>query len=127
MDYFVYLLKKSIIRTVVTIVLLMVLWGTLYSLTDAATVSGYFWCGVAVCSLNTVLINLKKGKFENLISVNSLWIIFAGVVLVLYHAGFYAAAVFTAAAIMASPFFGASVFESIVGLTLLIMLAKMMN
>ncbi len=125
MVYFYSLLKKSLKSAVVTIVLILVLWGILYNLTDFTTVSNYFWTGVAVCVLNTLISNLRKRKIDNIIRVQSSWIVMAGLVLMLYHAGFEAAAVFTAAAILASPFFGMTIYEGIVGFTLLVTLAKL--
>lgn len=127
MVYFYNLLKKSLKSAVVTTVLILVLWGALYHLTDCATIETYFFTGVGVCAFNTVVCNYKKRKMENLLKVQSSWVIMAGLVLLLYHAGFEAAAVFTAAAVLASPFFGATMYEGFVGLTLLINLAKLMS
>ncbi|MBQ8480997.1 MAG: hypothetical protein IJ532_00485 [Alphaproteobacteria bacterium] len=124
MEYFINLLRKALKSMLITTVLVLTLWITLYNLTDFNTVSNYFWMGVAVCSANTVLSNLRSHKFENLFQVQGSWVVMAGLVLVLYHAGFEAAAVFTAAAILASPFFGATVYEGIVGFTLLVTLAN---
>ncbi len=102
--------------------LILVLWGTLYNLTDLATVTKYFWIGVAVCMLNTIVRNFKL-KSKSVIHVSARWIVMAGLVLVLHHAGFEVAAVFTASVFLASPFFGATVCEGIVGFTLLVILA----
>jgi len=117
------LLKKAFKSLVVSICLIALLWGLLYHLTDWSAVITYLEIGVAVCFLNTLISNLQKRKVEQIIYVSSGWIIMAGVVLVLYHTGFIAAAVFAAAVFLASPFFGASVYEGIVGLSLLITLA----
>lgn len=119
--------RKTLKSMIVTTVLIAVLWSLLYSLTDFATVLTYFWVGVAVHIINSLIYNLKNRgpKFE--IIVRGHWTVMAGVVLVLYHAGFEAAAVFAAAAILVSPFFWATVYESIVGATLLMMLAKLMT
>ena len=127
MVYFYNLLKKSLKSAVVATVLILVLWGALYHLTDWATIDTYFFTGVGVCAFNTVVCNYQKRKMENLLKVQSSWVIMAGLVLLLYHAGFEASAVFTAAAILASPFFGATMYEGFVGLTLLINLAMLMS
>ena len=127
MEYFVNLLKKAVKSMVVTTILILVLWGTLWHLTDFATIEAYFFTGVGVCALNTVILNCQKHKTESLLQVQSSWIIMAGVVFVLYHAGFEAAAVFVAAAILVSPLFWASIYEGIVGLTLLINLILLMS
>ena len=124
MDYLAHLLRKAIKSLIVTTILILILWGALYKLTDFGAVATYFGIGVAVCLLNTVIANLRKRKMENVLRVQGSWVVMAGVVLLLYHAGFIAAAVFVAAVILASPFFGATVYEGIVGLTLLITLAK---
>lgn len=126
MEYFVNLLKKAAKSLIVTTVAIVVLWGALWHLTDFATVAGYFGIGVAVCVLNTWLLNFKKRKVENIFRVQGSWVIMAGAVLVLYYAGFEAAAILVAAAILASPFFWASIYEGIVGLSLLLVLAKLM-
>ena len=110
----------------ISTVLILLLWGLLYHLTDFETVTNYFWTGVAVCSANTLLSNLRKRRIENLFHVSGYWIIMAGAVLVLYHAGFTVAAVFVAAAVLVSPLFWASIYEGIVGLTLLIVLGMQM-
>jgi len=127
MEYFVNLLKKAARSLVVTTLLILVLWGTLWHLTDLTTVETYIFMGMAVCAFNTVVCNCKNHQEKNLLKVQSSWVIMAGLVLVLYHAGFEAAAVFAAAAIFASPFFGATIYEGIVGLTLLINLARLMS
>lgn len=125
MEFFIYLFKRALKSTIITIILIVALWITLYELTDFDTVKNYFWTGLAVCAANTMIANLRKHRIENLLQIQGVWIIMAGVVLVLYHAGFVAAAVFTAASFFALPFFGATVYEGIVGLTLLITLARM--
>lgn len=116
------MLKKAVRSTVITVVLILMLWGILYHLTDFKTVESYFWTGVGVCVLNTFFYNLRKHEIENLFQVQLNWVVMAGVVLVLYHAGFMPAAVFVAAAILVSPLFWATMYEGIVGLTLLITL-----
>ena len=123
MEYLINLLKKSLKSLVVTTILIFVLWGMLYSLTDWATVGKYVGIGVVVCIFNTFLANLKKRKVEKIFQVQGMWVIMAGVVLLLFHAGFDAAAVLVAAAIFVSPFFWATVYEGIVGLSLLITIA----
>ena len=127
MEYFICLIKKLIKSAIISIVLIVLLWGTLYNLTDLVTISGYFVTGVSVCVVNTMIANLRKRKIENIFHVSLSWVIMAGLVLVLDHAGFEAAAVCTAAAILASPFFGMSLYEGIVGFTLLVTLAKLMS
>ena len=122
MEYFIRLIKNSIKSAMVETLLILALWGTLYNLTGLATVTKYFWIGVAVCVLNTVIRNFKL-KSKSVIHVSALWVVMAGLVLVLHHAGFEAAAVFTASVFLASPFFGATVCEGIVGFTLLVILA----
>ena len=124
MEYLIHLFKKALKSAIITIFLIAVTWITLYELTDFDTVKNYFWTGLAVCAANTMIANLRKHRIENLLQLQGNWIVMAGVVLVLYHAGFVAAAVFSAAAIFALPFFGATVYEGIVGLSLLITLAR---
>lgn len=126
MEYFVNLLKKAARSLVVTTILILVLWGTLWHLTDLATVENYCFIGIGVCAFNTVVCNYKNRKEKNLLKVQSSWVIMAGLVLVLYHAGFEAAAVFAAAAILVSPLFWATIYEGFVGLTLLIQLMILM-
>ena len=126
MEYFINSLKKAAKSMLISTVLILFLWGLLYHLTDFETVTNYFWTGVAVCSANTLLSNLRKRRIENLFHVSGYWIIMAGAVLVLYHAGFTVAAVFVAAAVLVSPLFWASIYEGIVGLTLLIVLGMQM-
>ena len=126
MEYIVNMLKKAVKSWVMAIIVILMLWETLYKLTDAETVSNYFWTGVAICSLNTIIINLRKNKIKNVFYCSASWIVMAGLVLVLYHAGFTAAAVFVAAAIFVSPFLWATLYEGIVGLSLLIVLAMQM-
>lgn len=125
MEYFINLLKKSLKSMVIATILILVLWVSLYNLTDFETVATYFLIGVAVCVFNTWIDNLRKRKIKNILHVRSSWIIMAGMVLVLHHAGFTAAAVVTAAVIFAIPFFGATICEGIVGLTLLVTLARL--
>ena len=127
MEYFVNLLKKAVKSMAVTTLLILLLWGLLWHLTDFATVENYFFTGIGVCAFNTVICNYKKRKVENLLLVQSHWIVMAGIVLVLYHAGFDVAAVFAAAVILASPLFWATIYEGFVGLTLLINLAMLMS
>ncbi len=126
MEYFVNMLKKAAKSALIVNALILTLWGTLYALTDLETVVDYFWIGFVVCLLNSLIIYLRRTKTKIIFHVQSSWLIMAGVVLVLYHAGFAAAAVVVAAAILASPFFWASIYEGIVGLSLLLMLAKLM-
>lgn len=121
MNYLFYQLRRALQSMVITILLIAVLWSLLYHLTDARTVSNYFWCGLAVCSANTIIANIRTRKID-LIRVCGSWVVMAGVVLVLYHGGFVAAAVLAAGAFFASPFFGATLYEGFVGLTLLIQL-----
>ena len=128
MSYFTYLFKKIVKSMVIMTALILLLWITLYKLTDFKTISDYFFIGIAVCLFNTWIMNFQKRKFSgrkvgNIIHVSSLWIVMAGIVLVLYHAGFESAAVFAAAVFFASPFLGATLYEGIVGLSLLISLA----
>lgn len=125
MEYFKNLFRKAAQSFVISTVLIVFLWGTLYYLTDFSTIADYFFIGLLVCVLNTLISNLSKPK-KNVLYVQSSWIIMAGAVLVLYHTGFDAAAVLLAAAIFVSPFFWASLAEGIVGLSLLITLAWMM-
>ena len=126
MEYFINSLKKAVKSMFITTAMILLLWGVLYHLTDFETITNYFWIGVAVCSINTVISNLRKRRIENILHVSGYWIIMAGIVLVLHHAGFTAAAVFAAAAVLVSPFFWASLYEGIVGLTLLIVLGMQM-
>lgn len=126
MKHFINLLKKAIKSVVIITILIAVLWGTLYHLTDFDTVVRYLGIGAAVCAINTVIYNFRQHKITSLFYVKGLWVIMAGVVLVLYYAGFEAASVFVAAAILASPFFGATISEGLVGLTLLITLAHIL-
>ena len=123
LESFIMAFKKMVKSMVGLALLIVALWGTLYHLTDDVTVFRYLLAGAAVCALNTWIINLSKHKMENVFSIRSGWVIVAGLVLLLYHAGFAAAAVFVAAVMMASPFFWATVCEGIVGLSLLIALA----
>lgn len=125
MEYFINLLKKSLKSAVVTTILILVLWVTLYNLTNFETVAVYLGIGVAVCVFNTWVDNLRKRKIVKILQVRSSWIVMAGAVLVLHYAGFTAAAVVTAAAIFAMPFFGATIYEGVVGLTLLVTLARL--
>ena len=127
MEYFLKLFKDSCKAMVVMTLLAVVLWSALYHLTNFAMVATYFGIGVGVCLLNCVIAFIRQRDTENkpVISVN--WIIMAGVVLVLYHLGFVPAAVFAAAVIFVSPFFGKSLYEGIVGLSLLLTLAWQMR
>jgi phosphatidylserine synthase len=124
MHYFIYLIKKATRAMIISTALSVVAWGVLYHLTNWETIVSYFWTGVAVCAGNTLVDNLRARKMKNVLHVQANWVIMAGVVLVLYHAGFTAAAVFGAAAILASPFFGATIYEAFVGFTLLVTLAR---
>ena len=123
LDYFLYQLKRFGRIFCWTNAVIALLWVALYCLTDWETVADYFGIGVAVCAFNTLVYNLSKRRVASLIWMRYQWLIMAGMVLVLYHAGFVAAAVFVAAAILVSPFFWASIYEGIVGLTLLLTLA----
>ena len=124
MNYFIYLCKKAMRLAVIQTVLIVVAWGLLYHLTNWETLVSYFWIGVAVCLANTVVDNLRAQKIKNVIHVQANWVLMAGIVLVLYHAEFEAAAVFAAAVMLASPFFGATIYEGFVGFTLLVTLAR---
>lgn len=121
MKYLLYQLRRALRSSLIALLLAIVLWSLLYHLTDEQTVSNYFWCGLAVCSANTIIANIRTHKMD-LLHVGGRWVIMAGIVLVLYHSGFVPAAVFVAAAFFASPFFGATLYEGFVGLTLLIQL-----
>lgn len=123
MEYFIESLKKALKSVVIITVLIVILWGMLYHLTNFSTIKAYLMIGLGICLFNTLLDSLQKKKVQKIFYVNGLWIVMAGMVLVLYHAGFEAAAVCAAAAIFASPFFGATLYEGIVGLSLLITLA----
>ena len=123
MEYFKNLFRKAAQSFVISTVLIVFLWGTLYHLTDFSTITDYFFIGLLVCVLNTLVSNLSKHK-KNVLYVKSSWIIMAGAVLLLHHTGFDAAAVFLAAAIFISPW--ASLTEGIVSLSLLITLAWLM-
>ncbi len=126
LNYCLYQLKKFRRIFCWTNVVIALLWGALYYLTDWETVSNYFFIGILVCAVNTLIYNISLHRMVHLLWMQYQWMIMAGVVLVLYHAGFTAAAVFAAAAILISPFFWASIYEGIVGLSLLLMLAKLM-
>lgn len=130
MEYFIYCLRiienglrKLARSSVFSTVWILVIWGILHYLTDNETVFNYLLIGAVVCLLNTWLANFAFKRGKSVITVKHGWLIMAGVVLVLYHAGFEAAAVFVAAAILASPFFWATAYEGIVGLSLLTALA----
>ena len=110
---------------VISTILILALWWVLYDLTDSATIRKYFWIGMVVCVLNTLIYNLSQRRIKKILWVRSTWIVMAGAVLVLYYTGFEVAAVFLAAVIFASPFLGATIYEGIVGLTLLITLGKL--
>jgi len=127
MEYFINLLKKAVKSVIFATALILLIWGVLYHLTDWTTVVNYFWIGFCVMAVNTWIANFRNRKIDSLLRVQSSWIIMAGVVLVLFHLKFETAAVLAAAAIMASPLFGATIYEGIVGLTLLIVLANMMT
>lgn len=126
MDYFVYLWKKFLKSHFEFLIKVLLVWGILYHLTDFKTILSYFWLGVCVCAANTFIANLRKRKIENIMHVQQNWVIWAGFVLLLYHAGFTPAAVLVSAAILVSPFFGATIYESVVGLSLLITLIRQM-
>ena len=126
MNYIFELLNKSCGKAVVSTFLIVILWGALYHLTDFETITNYFWTGVAVCVVNTWIANLRKHQIKNIIHTQSNWIIMAGVVWLLFHAGFEAASVFVATAILVSPLFWASIYESFVGFSLLVTLVRMM-
>ena len=124
MHYFIYLIKKFTRAMIISTALSVVVWGVIYHLTNWETIVSYFWTGVTVCAGNTLVDNLRARKIKNVLYVQANWVIMAGVVLVLYHAGFTTAAVFGAAAILASPFFGTTIYEGFVGFTLLVILAR---
>ena len=117
-----YLLRKAGKLTLITTVMILVLWSALVYLAGIGAVLGYLLIGVFVCWINALIFSLKTGKLI-FFQVKSSWLIMAGVVLVLYHAGFQIAAVFASAAIFASPLFWASICEGVVGLSLLLALA----
>ncbi len=130
MEYFIYCLRiienglrKLARSSVFSTVWILVIWGILHYLTDNETVFNYLLIGAVVCLVNTFIANLVTRRGKAVINVSYTWVSMAGLVLVLYHAGFIPAAVFVAAAFFASPFLGASVYEGIVGLSLLITLA----
>lgn len=130
MEHFIYCLRiienglrKLARSSVFSTVWILVIWGILHYLTDNETVFNYLLIGAVVCLLNTIVTNLGIRKKKMVFKVSYTWVIMAGTVLVLYHAGFVAAAVFAAAVFLASPFFGATICEGIVGLSLLITLA----
>ena len=124
MDYLTNLIKRSLQSLIVTTILVLGLWGILYHLTNIPTLVYYIFLGAMFCSLNTLIYN-SRAHTKNLIWIKSSWLIMAGVVLVLYHAGFVTAAVFVAATIFASPFFWASIYEGIVCISLLLVLARL--
>ena len=126
MKYFIYLLKRALKSTVVMTALILILWITLYKLTDWATLIKYLEMGIAVCLFNTWLDNFRKRQIQNVMHVQANWVALAGAVLVLYYAGFAPAAVLLAAATFALPFFGATIYDAVVGLSLLITLALLM-
>lgn len=125
MKYLLFSLKRALKSGIVTTILILVLWVGIYNLTDFETVCKYFWTGIAVCALNNLISIIKNRRIENILRVQGFWVVIAGVVLVLYHANFEAAAVFVAATAFASPFFGATVYEGVVGFTLLVTLANL--
>lgn len=116
-----YILKKTVKSAVVTTVMILVLWSILIHLAGLGAVFGYLLIGAVVCWINAIIFSLKTGKLI-FFRVETSWVIMAGVVLVLYHAGFQIAAVFAAAAIFASPLFWASICEGVVGLSLILAL-----
>ena len=116
---------KRILKSIAVITaLIFVVWGVLYHLTDFVTVMQYIAIGAIVCIINTMLRNFRQRKMTNVIYVSGFWVLMAGVVLVLYHAGFEAASVAVSAAFVSLPFFGATIYEGIVGLSLLLILIK---
>ena len=121
MEYLNYLLKKAVKSTLITTVLILVLWSTLIHLAGIGAVLGYLLIGAVVCWINAIIFSLKTGKLI-FFRVEASWVIMAGVVLVLHHAGFEIAAVFVAAAIFAAPFFWATICEGVVGLSLILAL-----
>ncbi|MBR1374372.1 hypothetical protein IJ556_08000 [bacterium] len=125
MEYFGYLLKKAAKSIAIVAVLILVLWGTLYDLTDDKTIINYLGRGIAVILLNNLLSCLINRKIE--VKIKTSWIVLAGIVLVLYHAGFVVASIFVAAAILVLPLFGATLYESIIGVSLLITLAQQIS
>lgn len=125
MDYFTFLTKKSLRIIVITTIAILVVWGAIYHLTDMKTICVYVLIGFIVCLINSIIPHLYR-KSRTLFSVKGNWVIMAGVVLLLYHAGFEGASVFAAAVITALPFFGGTIYESIIGISLLITLAHQM-
>lgn len=123
MEYFVFLLKKFGRSIIKWTSLALILWGILYHLTDSNTIKNYLLTGIVICFINTIIGNLANRKTEKIFNVKFSWVIMAGAVLLLYHAGFTAASVLAAAAITALPFFGGTIQESIVGISLLIAIA----
>lgn len=126
MENFIYLIKKMLKSIVIVSILTLAIWGTLLHLTDFDTIRAYLNAGFVVCMVNTILFNLQQQKFEKFFQIKASWVLVAGFVLLLYHSGFEVAAVFVAATMFASPFLGATIYESTVGLSLLMVLAKLM-
>ena len=131
--YLIYLVKKLphdhlyLIHDHLSLIIqVLLVWGILYHLTDGQTICNYFWTGFVVCACNNFIANLRKRELKVSFHVQGNWIVFAGLVLLLFHAGFDAAAIFVATAILCSPFFGATIYDSFVGLSLLVTLARQM-
>lgn len=118
-------LQKALKTATVFNVITLILWYILYTLTDLYTISKYFWTGVVVCVINTWIANIRACKIKNILYVRNLWIMMAGIVLVSYHAGFEIIAVLAAVIFLISPFFKMTLYEGIVGLTLLLTLARL--
>ena len=74
-EYIISQLKKMTEVATVYAILIFVTWITLYNLTDAATVTNYFWIGVGVCVLNALIYNLSKLKIKSVFIkvTGSLW------------------------------------------------------
>lgn len=121
-QYVINSCRKAVKSMVAQTVMIVLLWGAIYHLTDFETVFAYFWMGIVVCILIAGITNIKNRKIDSLFRAKPLWIVMAGTVLLLHHAGFDAAAVFAAAAIFASPLFWATWSETIVGGSLLMVL-----
>ena len=121
MEYLNYIFKKAVKSTLITTVMILVLWSALVHLAGIGAVLGYLLIGAVVCWINAIIFSLKTGKLI-FFRVEASWVIMAGIVLVLYHAGFQIAAVFAAAAIFASPLLWASICEGVVGLSLILAL-----
>ena len=122
--YLIYQLKKLLHDHLYFMIQVLLVWGMLYHLTDGQTIRNYFWTGFIVCACNSFIAYLRKRKA--IFHTQGNWIVWAGFVLLLHHAGFEAAAVLVAAAILCSPFFGATIYDSFVGFSLLFTLARQM-